>query len=91
MLKKARIDLKPEVQDDDEKKKKKEKESNIYWAEKEEKLDIIELPVKHKKINVWWGTIPKEPLELTINLVQEKHKSEIRLNFPKGITRGGKK
>jgi hypothetical protein len=91
LLRKARINLKPEVQKDEEKKKGKEKESKIYWAEKEEKLDAIELPEKHKKINIWWRTIPKEPLDLTINLAQEKHKSEIRLNFPKGISRGGKK
>ncbi len=86
LLRKAKINLNHE---DDEHNKKKETGGEIYWAVKEGKLDAIELPVKHKKITVWWKTIPKEPMDIIIEYSQGKHRSEIQLYFPKGISEVG--
>jgi hypothetical protein len=88
LLRKARINLKNE---DEEKKKKKQIKGKICWIENGEKLETIELPVEHKKLNIWWTAVPKEPTDITIDFSQEKHRSEIQLYFPKGISIGGKK
>lgn len=87
ILRKAKISLDHREKDS----KKEDSKNNLYWVNNGKKLEVIKLPVKKRKINIWWEKIPTKPTGLTINISKNKHNSKIRLNFPKGISTGGEK
>jgi hypothetical protein len=63
-------------------------QNRLYWQNGSKKTTVIKLPVKTKKINAWWNSVPPAPTDIIINFSQGNQKSKIQLYFPAGITEG---
>ncbi|MCX6579779.1 MAG: hypothetical protein NT166_06305 [Candidatus Aminicenantes bacterium] len=61
----------------------------FYWKKGSENQEIIKMPVRDRKINIFWKAVPVKHTPISILFIQGKLSTKIRLYFPGGSSQGG--